>query len=148
MRGRESCLFDFGEIIDGILVEGHFTESAKRDFTMRPDFCQVKDIPTEFLGLFRGEDLDVTCPRWEIARLDLVEEILGGVIGVVSREFASSFVIECLDTLINLEMELNVMEGSVLVDQFEGMPAVAVHMRVTVRGASVREKNHKLMNGF
>src|SRR5436190_7922738 len=119
MRWGESCLFDLGEIIDRVLVECHFTEFTKRNFTLWPNFCQVKDIPTEFLSLFRGEDLDVTCPRGEIVGFDLVEEILCGVIGILSREFAGSFVIEGLDTLINLEMDLNVVEGAVLVDKFQ-----------------------------
>src|SRR5437773_1985508 len=99
MGGRECDLFYFGEIIDGVLVEGHFTESAKRNFTMWSDFGQVKDILTEFLRLFRGEDLDITCPGWEIVRFDLFEEVLCSVIGVISREFSCGFIIKRLNAL-------------------------------------------------
>ena len=148
MRWGESCLFDLGEIIDGVLVECHFTESTKRNFAMWPNFCQVKDIPTEFLGLFRGEDLHVTCPRREIAGIDVVEEILCGVIRILAREFAGSFVIEGLDTLINLEMDLDVVERTVFVDKFQGVATVTVHMCITIGGASIREEDHNLMDRF
>ena len=57
-------------------------------------------------------------------------------------------VVEGLDALVNLEVELDIVEVSVLVDQFEGVARVAVHMGITVRSTAIREKNHELMCGF
>ena len=139
-------MFDFRKVVDGVLVEGHFAEFAERDFTLRPDFSQVKDIPTEFLGLFGREDLDITGPAGVIARLDLVEEILSCVVGVLAGEGSCFIVVEGLDTLIDLEMELDVVEVAVLLDEFEGMARVTVHVGEAVGGTSIREQNHHLMN--
>ena len=141
-------MFDLGKVIDGVLVEGHFAEPAEGDFTLGPNFGQVKDVPAELLGLFRRDDLDVTCPAGEIARLDLVEEILSCVVGVFAREFARGVVVEGLDSLIDLEMELDIVEVAVLLDQFECVAGISVHVCVSVGGASIREQNHDLMNGL
>lgn len=111
-------MFDLGKVVDGVLVEGHFSESAERDFTLWPNFGQVKDVPAELLGLFGGEDLDITSPAGEIARLDLVKEILRGIVGVFATEFARGIVVEGLDALIDLEVELDIVEVAVLLDQF------------------------------
>ena len=108
VRGRESRLFDFGEVIDGVLVKGHFTESAEWDFALGPDFGQIKDVPAEFLGLFRCQDLHVTSPRGEVARLDLLKEILSGVIGILSGHLAGGIIVEDFDSLVDLEVELDI----------------------------------------
>ena len=115
---------------------------------MRPDLGQVKYVPAELLGLFGRQDLNVTGPAGEIARLDLFEEILSCIIGIIAGEVACGIVVEGLDALIDLEMELDVVERAVFLDEFECMSGITVHMRVSVRGTSIGEQNHNLMNGL
>jgi hypothetical protein len=148
VRGRKGGLFDLGKVVDGVLVEGHLADFAERDFVVGPDLGQVKDVPAELLGFFRREDLDVDGPRGVIARLDLLKEILGGVIGVGSGEIAGLLVVEGLDALVDLEVDLDIVEVSVLVDELQGVAGVTVHVRIAVGGTAIREEDHDLVDGF
>lgn len=62
MRGRKSGLLNLRKVIFGVLVERESTKAAERDFALRPDFGQIKDVPAEFFGLFGAEGLHVACP--------------------------------------------------------------------------------------
>ena len=55
--GGEGHLLDFGEVILGIAVEGEAAKGSERDFTLGPDLREVEDVPAEFLGIARGENL-------------------------------------------------------------------------------------------
>src|ERR1700732_3924860 len=101
MGWGERSLLDFGKIVGGVLVEGHLSEATHGNFTVGPDFCQVEDVPAEFLGLFGREELHVTSPGGELSGFDLLKEILGGVVRVGTGEIASLFVGEVLDALVD-----------------------------------------------
>jgi len=51
-----------------------------------------------------------------------------------------------LESTIRAKVELNIDPLAVLAHKLEGMTRVAVHVMVTVRGATVREQNQKLVN--
>src|SRR5271156_3925761 len=110
MTRRESSLFDFGKVIDRILVERHFSDFTQGDFRVRPNFSQIEDIPTEFLGLFGTEDLYVNSPTWEIARVNLIEKILSCIVGIFSTQMTCCVVVEGLDALVDDEGELSVVK--------------------------------------
>ena len=73
VRGREGHLLDFGKIILGVSIEGEFAKGPQWNFFLRPDFGKVEDIPVEFLGLFRAEDLEVASPGWVVSVLNRVK---------------------------------------------------------------------------
>ena len=62
VRGRESDLFYFGKVILWISIQMEFSKGAERDERVRPDFCDVEDIPRELFSSFRGEHLQIACP--------------------------------------------------------------------------------------
>ena len=110
MGGREGGLLDFGKVVDRVLVECHLSEFAHWDLTVWPDFGQVKDVPAELLGLFGGQNLYEACPGREVARFNSIEEILCGVVGILTGEFTSGIVVEVLDSLVDDPVELDIIE--------------------------------------
>lgn len=53
MRGREGNLFDLGEVVLNVPVEGPFADWSQRDLLLGPDLGEVEDVPAELLGFFR-----------------------------------------------------------------------------------------------
>lgn len=52
------------------------------------------------------------------------------------------------DALVGLPVELDVDPFAVLVDEFEGVAAVAVHVSVPIGNTTVTEEDHDLMDRF
>lgn len=78
---------------------------------------------------------------------DVVVEILSGIvrINLESLSFRSSKV---LDALISLEMELNPVSFTLVVNPLESVGRITVHSSETIRGTSVREQDSHLMGRF
>lgn len=78
---------------------------------------------------------------------DVVVEILSGIIRVdlESISFRSS---KILDTLISLEMELNPVSFTLVINPLESVGRITVHSSETIRGTSVREQDSHLMSRF
>lgn len=106
---------------------------------MWPDLGEVKDIPPEFLGVGWGEDLNIACPRWVLASLDGVEEILGMPVWVFSRHSDRLIISEVFDTLVGLEMNLDIVEAAVGFNPLVRVARVTVHVAVRIRRATVRK---------
>lgn len=77
-------MLDFGEVVFGVLVESEAAEAAEGNFGLRPDLGEVKDVPTELLGLLGAQNLDVAGPRRVLAAGDGAEKVLGVPVGVLS----------------------------------------------------------------
>ena len=45
-------------------------------------------------------------------------------------------------------MHLGVNEGAVILEPFESVAGVAVHVMIAIRSATIREQDHNLMNGL
>lgn len=148
VRGREGDLFDFGKIVFWVFVEHELAKGAQGHFALRPDFCEVEDVPAEFLGLFRREHLDVAGPGGGVSVLDGVEEVLRVPVWVFGGHFAGFAVSEGLAALVGLAVDLDVVEGAVGLGEFVCVARVAVHVAVRVRGAAVGEEVHDLVGGF
>lgn len=144
--GGEGGLLDLCEVVLGVLVEGEFAEAAEGYFGLRPDLGQVEDVPAEFLGLFGAEDLHVAGPGGVLVAPDGVEEVLGVPVRVICGEFAGLCVSEGLVALVRLAVDLDVVESAVGLDPLVGVTGVAVHMAVGVRGTTVTEEVHELVN--
>ena len=128
--GGESDLFDLGEVVLAVAIQGEFAKAAEGHLLLRPDLGDVEDVPAEFLGLFRGEHLEVAGPGRGVAVLDTVEEILGVPVGVCGGHVAGFGVGEGLATLIGLAMDLDVMEGAVRFGELICVTGVAVHVTI------------------
>lgn len=72
--GVEGCLFDFGEVVLGVLVEFEAADFAERELLLRPDVGQVEDVDILFLpeifGFFGGHGLKRDRPGGELLALD------------------------------------------------------------------------------
>ena len=148
VAGGEGDLFDFGKVVFGVFVEDEFPKRPERDFALRPDFGEVEDVPAEFFGLGRGQDLDVAGPGGVVAVLDAVEEVLGVPVWVFGGHFAGFVVGESFAALVGFAMDLDVVEGAVGLGEFVGVAGVAVHVPVGVGGAAVRKQLHDLVGGL
>lgn len=77
---------------------------------MRPDFGHIKYVPSVFLCLFGGHDLNISSPTGEVAFRDVLEKVLDIVVGILSGDLGSLCFCEVLDALIRLEMNFNIVE--------------------------------------
>lgn len=141
-------MLDLGEVVLRVLVEGELAEWSQWDLLLWPDLGQVEDVPAELLGLLRREDLNVDGPRWVVALLDSLKEVLGMPVWVVTSKLAGLLVVQGLDALVGLQVDLDIVESSVLLDPLEGVARVAVHVTVGVWGTTVTEERHNLVDGL
>ena len=115
---------------------------------MRPDFCQVEDVPAITLSICGVKDLNVYCPRWVLSLFDGLEQVLSLPVGI-GRVHCRSFLIrKVLDSLIGLYVYLHVFETSVLLGELVGVARIGVHMSIRVGRTTIAESVHDLMNRF
>lgn len=146
MRGGEGGLLDFGKVVCGVLVEGELADGAEGVFGLRPDFGEVEDGVLEFFGLGLGHGLDVDGPRGIFLLLDGLKEVLGVEVGIRGGELAGLLVGEGLGALVRLEVDLDIVERSILLHKLVGVSGVSVHVPIRRRGTAVAEEMHNLMN--
>ena len=135
--GGKGHLLDFGKVIFGIAVEGEAAERAEGYFALGPDLREVEDVPAEFLGVARREDLYVAGPGGVVALLDRVEKVLGMPVGILGSHFRGFFVVEGFAALVGLAVDLNIVEGAIRLGKFVGMAGVAIHITIRVRRTTV-----------
>lgn len=147
MRWVESHLFDLGEIIDGVFVQGHFTDLAARELLLRPDMGQVEDVDAlllpHILGFFRRHGLDLDRPLGVLATLDGLVQIL---LRVVWRLVEGILLGDELGPLHGLQVDLAVDPFATLLDELQGMTGIPVHEAIAIRNTPVTHKNHDLVD--
>src|SRR6187549_1015232 len=94
MRRTESNLFNLGEIVLCILVQGELSNLSKWEFKVWPDVSKIEDIDflclPELLGLFWCHCLNFDRPFWVVAFFDSFVKIFLRVIwGIVCGVFLS-----------------------------------------------------------
>lgn len=82
MSGREGRLLDLSEVVLGILVQGHFTDTTKRKVFVRKHFRQIERIERQLLHLFVRRDLNEERPTGKIFLFDGIVKISQSVIGL------------------------------------------------------------------
>ena len=137
MRGGEGYLFDFGEVVLRVAVEGEFAKGPEGDFALWPDFGEVEDVPLELLGLIRAEHLHVARPGRVVAVLDRVEEILRVPVGVFGRHAVRLVAGEGFGPLVGFAVDLNVVEGAIRFGEFVRVAGIAVHVTVRIGRTAV-----------
>lgn len=147
MGGIECYLFDFGEVILGVLVELEKTDFAEGELLLGPDVGQIKDINflvlPEIFGFFGGHGLEGDGPGGVFLALDGFVEVL---CVVVWRIIVGVFLRDEFDALIRLHVHLGIDPVTGLVNQLQGVPTVTVHVAVAVRNATVAHQDEDLMN--
>jgi hypothetical protein len=104
---------------------------------MWPHFRDVEDIPAVFEAIVKWHDLHLQSPACDIALLNVVEEIFRGVVGIGGFKLAGFFAVQILDSCVGFEVQLDPELLAFLIDPFEGVRGVAVHVSVGGWGASV-----------
>lgn len=115
---------------------------------MRPDLGDIEGVETVLLGILRLHDLNVDGPRRILTVLNSVEEITGGIIRVGTSKLTSLISLQVSDTLISLEVPLDILEATIFSNQLESVRRVTVEVTVTVRSTTVGEEDGDLVNGF
>lgn len=115
---------------------------------MRPDLCDIEWVEAVLLGILGFHDLDIDGPGWIVASLDGIEEIAGGIVGIRAGEPLSLIGLEVLDTLVTLEVPLDVLEVALVVNELESVRRVTVHETVAIGGTTVGEEDGDLVDRF
>lgn len=148
MRWTECDLLNFGEVVAWIAIQHQFADLDQWELTVRPDLGQIKWIKLPLLGLLEGHHLDVHRPRGEVTLGNVVVQIPNRIVRILSFQLLRTSGWQILDTLICLVVELTIDRFTLGVHQFEGVRAVAVHLTIAVRGATITKQEHDLMRGF
>lgn len=148
MRRREGSLFSFSEVVFGVSVQDQLTNGDQGVVSMGPDLGNIENVPSVFVTIVNGHNLNIERPRSTATLSNVLEEIFSSVVrvgGLKSISFSSS---EVLDTSISLEVELNPEGFTLFVNPLEGVGRVTIHSSETIGGTSVRHQNSNLMGRF
>jgi hypothetical protein len=147
------------------LIENELSKWSQRVIRVRPDLSHIEDVPAILLCLLCSHYLNVSCPRWEVSFVNGFEEVLKVVIWIFSAHFGGLFSVESLDSLIGLQVDLDVNKRSVLLPfsmglqsgscdliylfrEFVGMPAERIYSTQRRWSASITEQVHECVNSF
>lgn len=138
MRWIEGNLLDFGEVVDGILVEGELADLLSRVLGLRPNMGEIKDVNLvllpSILGLFSRHSLNLNCPLRKFASLNGLVEIF---LRMVGRLGSRILLCDEFCALHGFHVDLNVLPIAILVDEFDSVAQPAVHESITIWDASV-----------
>jgi hypothetical protein len=126
-------LFDIGKVVLGlkasvritrtrlegyedtyVAVHRQATNLAQGIVLVRPHLGHVENVPLVRLRLLGVHDLDEDVPLGVVALLDSLEEILGEEVRVLTRNLGGGLGVEVLDAFLGLEVELDVLEATIL----------------------------------
>lgn len=145
MRWSVCNLLSLGMEIFRISVEHNLADWFKRIVAMGPYFSHVVDIESVFVSVSKRHNLYEPVPSGSTAIQQCFVEVSGCKVLVLHTLLCSLCIREVFDTLSCLEVVLNQKWLSLCVDPLEGMGAVAIHVPVAVRSASIGKENHNLV---
>ena len=145
---REGGLFYFGEEVVGVAVKLEASNLLQWVVCVGPNFSQVKRVPLEVFSLFVGHRLDVHCPGWVVSFVNGFEHVFGGPARLDALKVLPLFFGEVFDALVGEEVELDPGAFVVLVDEAEGMAAIAVDMSPALGCAAIAHQPHYLMQAL
>lgn len=144
----EGGLLGLGEVVLGVAVQHQLADWEARVISVRPDLGHIEDVPLVVGGIGFGHDLNLHGPGGRVALGNVVKEVSGGVVTVLTSDSVGLGTGEVLDAGISLEVPLDVEGLAGLVHPLEGVRAVSVHVSVAVGGASVRHEDGELVDGL
>lgn len=113
---------------------------------MRPNFRDIKDIPSVSLGFLFRHDLDIGCPGGVLASVNCFLEVACCVVRVRGLHVTSLFGRHIFNALIGLKVKFHVKYLTFLIHPLEGVTGVAVHKSVAVGRPSVAEEDGHLVD--
>lgn len=117
-------------------------------YLVGPDLGDIEGVESVVLSILRIHDLDVDRPRRSFTAFDRLEEITSSIVGIFRSKLTSFSGSEVLDTLVGLEVPLDILEVTLSIDQLEGVRRVTVHETVTIGSTTVGEEDGDLVNTF
>jgi hypothetical protein len=148
VRGRESGLLSLSVEVFGVAVKNEFTNIHERVVGMGPDLGNVVYVKSVSSSVSDRHHLYFPAPRGEVSIGDVVEEIVGGEIFVLSDLGGGFFRSEVLDSLVGFEMVLNQEFFVVSVNPFVGVRGVSIQMSESLRSSTVRHEDSDLVKGL
>lgn len=115
---------------------------------MRPNLGDIEGIEAILLGIFRFHDLDINGPRRIFTTLNSIEKISSSVIRIFTSKTLSFRSLQVLDTLISLEVPLDVFEVAIGINKLKSVRRVTIQVTVAIRSTTVGEENSNLVNRF
>jgi hypothetical protein len=145
---RKRGLFHFSEVVGDVLVQDHVSDGDQWVVLLGHRLGDVENVDLVLESVLLGHGLDEQSPLSSLAALDVVEEVLDGVIGFGTLEGIGLLSGKVLDALLGSEVELDPVGSALFVDPSEGVRGVAVHVPETIGGSSVREQDRHLVGAF
>ena len=115
---------------------------------MWPNLGDIEWVETVGLGILRFHDLDIDRPRWMITLFNSIEQILGSIIRVRAGKLTGFISLEVLDALVGLEVPLDVLEVTLIINQLQSVRRTTIHVTITIGSTTVREQDGDLMDRF
>lgn len=110
----EGSLLHLTKVVFDVLVQDDSTKRPVREILRRQRLGWVKDVDRVLLRHLRADDLTVDVPRGRIARLDVLKQGAGHVVWVGAGALAGLGRGQVLVALVRLDVELDIIETSVL----------------------------------
>lgn len=117
-------------------------------YLVRPNLGNIEGIETILCGILRFHNLDINRPRRIFTMFNGIEEITSSIIRIRTSKLTSLIGLQVSNTLICLEMPFDILEATILSNQFQSVRRITVKITVTIWSTTVREENRNLMNRF
>ena len=137
VSGSKGYLLSLSEIVLRVLVEEDLANWDERVILLGDCLSHVENVELVVFALLLGDELNVPCPRGEVALSDVFVKVLRGIVLVGGGEILSLLASEVLDALIGLEVILDIVNFALLVHPLVGVRAVPIQMSETIGGATI-----------
>ncbi|MND83629.1 hypothetical protein D3C80_754970 [compost metagenome] len=144
----EGGLLHVGEVVVRVLVELQHPHRDQRVVAVRPHLGEVERVDFVGLGLGLRHHLHIDLPAREVAPLDGVVEIRLTGLPILADGGGGLFICVEAVALLCLEVELDPEALVGVVDEAEGVAAVAVHLPQAPGDAAIAEQYGDLMQGL
>lgn len=144
----ESNLLSFSMEVVGISVKGQLSDFLEWVVAMWPYLGNVVNIESVLGSIGKWHDLDEPGPRWEVAILDVVEQVHGGEILALHAHLTCFLAGEVLDSLISLEVVLDKVSLTLIIDPLESVGTVSVHVSESVWSSTVGHEDSDLVESL
>ncbi len=137
MGGREPRLLNFRKVVFRVAVQLKFTHFNQRIILVRPDLGEIKRIIVRLGRIRLWHDLYAETPFREIASLNRIIKVALVGLAIFTNRFGGVITGLGFDALFGLEVELHPEALILRIDERIGVRAIAVHMPVACRQATV-----------
>lgn len=124
-------------VVLGVSIKGHLSNLLQGIVGVGPDLGDVKHVELIVVGILHGHDLHEPAPRGEFSCLNGIVEIPSGPVLVLDSLLLGLFSSEVLNSLVSLEVVLDVVVLALIIHPGEGVGGVTIHVTVAIGGASV-----------